>query len=242
MNTQEESENSSALEKISEEKLLAELARRLRSSPAVNPTTVASLESLTSELRDRVNQQLSSVPAPADTVSPQELTKKNWVEIIRQQGKGFLHGKILPDWLDESKHTQPQKSKDDLPNIFPGAFNMSVDMQNGQGAWSHRDFASAGRRPHSAFYFFLLLPEPKGSEFSQAVRQSPDLLEEVFQGVYPGLTERGLQRLQTDKIVHILAPDTIRDRSAAYKFMRRDFPKVLVKPWSYSRVVGEQPK
>jgi hypothetical protein len=45
-----------------------------------------------------------------------------------------------------------------------------------------------------------MLPQQEATEFINVVEQNVDILENAFQGVYPGMTERGMKRLKTDTI------------------------------------------
>lgn len=51
--------------------------------------------------------------------------------------------------------------------------------------------------------FFFYLPEPQASSFWAEVTESPDLIEGVFRGVYGEAIERGLTRVQANKLQYV---------------------------------------
>lgn len=106
--------------------------------------------------------------------------------------------------------------------------------------WSYRDYTPDNRGHHVLLKFSYVLPETEANKFSAAVEQDPDLLEEVFQGMYPGLVDRGLQRVQTDKVCFITLPTNkimgIYDDGIDFMQQVEGLPKK-----AYSRVIGEQP-
>lgn len=56
-------------------------------------------------------------------------------------------------------------------------------------------------RGPARFYFTFVLPEKEGDEFFSACKKNFDLIEEVFQSVYPGLTgKNGARRMITDRL------------------------------------------
>ncbi|MBI4009068.1 hypothetical protein HY357_02445 [Candidatus Roizmanbacteria bacterium] len=106
--------------------------------------------------------------------------------------------------------------------------------------WVHKDYTSGKNGVHTPIRLVTFLPEPEASQFSQAVVATPDLLEEVFQGMFPRLTAKGLQRVQTNKVIPITAPESVLDETGRMQFAKTQLP--LCKPITYSNIIGEQPK
>lgn len=282
------------LQRATVEQLQTELGRRLESAPTVDMSQLQLLESLTTRLRAKMNQR-------TDVATPREQAKQNeWVNILKEKGKGYLMGKIDTDWLNEAKGTHPIKGKKDGPFLETGEFNLNKkqireifndlpagavgasvasaiyewDSEDNKSThhfikgrsfkgnsklgtalnlnpdstwkpflhlmWAHEAYTSSDRGRHTPIEFITLLPEPDASRFESDVEGNPDLLEVVFQGMYPGLTERGLQRVQTDKLKIIQAPDHYLNQSERLAFARKDFSTFPEK--QYSHIVGEQPK
>ena len=196
---------------------------------------------------------------------------KNWAEIIRQRGHGFLLGAFKRDWLDPNdpeisrlfpgSRTRTNYEKyghfrtngdffidgmpglrllDQLPHAdSKGVFNQlvvgSIDPNTNYGR-------SIGiQSPHVAFIYTMwtpgyrsatvlrsifILSEKDGIGFLTQARENRDILEETFQGMYPGMTDRGMKRIKTEELIYGLRGDASQ-------------PKPQLQGWRYSRPIGE---
>jgi len=105
--------------------------------------------------------------------------------------------------------------------------------------WAHRAYTSSNRSNHTPVESIILLPEHDADELIQQIPKNPDILEEIFQGIYPELTDRGLQRVQADQVKLVQAPPDVLNQNTQAAFY--DNNKSKWNPLVYSRTIGEQP-
>jgi hypothetical protein len=104
-------------------------------------------------------------------------------------------------------------------------------------AWRHRDLP--GSRRHSNYFScHLFLPEAQATDLIRQVEEKPDLIEGVFQQLYPDLTgdnQDHLQRIQVEGLKIFQLPDE--EYSAAEAARQLQESEVL----PFSQPVGELP-
>ncbi|MDO8621241.1 MAG: hypothetical protein Q7R31_03085 [Candidatus Levybacteria bacterium] len=103
------------------------------------------------------------------------------------------------------------------------------------------DISQAGGQNPPDFKFLdfnFTLPPEESSQFSEAINRSPDLVEDAFQNVYPGLFgEKGIKRLIVKKltITDNIITKKIEDRERN-EFYRKQDPKEN-RPKAYNTVL-----
>lgn len=133
----------------------------------------------------------------------------------------------------------PQFSHDirDPANFFITS-NYLGDKVNRQilfGYYSWPDPRFDVNRGIAPLQFAFVLPLTEGEGFERAVVKNADLIEEIFQNVYPGLTgEQGMKRLIVNKVKYI----TGFNRNKAPFFSSKDMPfshPVGENAWNFSK-------
>ncbi len=108
--------------------------------------------------------------------------------------------------------------------------------------WEHKSSTPDSRGHHIPMGLHFFLPEPEASKFAQAVKNNPDILEDVFQGMYPTLT-KGLTRVNIKGVRFVDLPTndkmTYDGRIAFAKSVTSPESSYQVK--LYTRPTGEQP-
>lgn len=79
--------------------------------------------------------------------------------------------------------------------------------------YQHRMNIPNNKRPHNRFDLTMVLPQKDAVKLADAVLQTPQVIEQIFQGIFPELTgDSGLQRVQSGELLLATRPDLIVER------------------------------
>lgn len=106
--------------------------------------------------------------------------------------------------------------------------------------WSHINFTPDKRgNSNPPLSMVLFLPSEDADRLTREIRENPDLIEDIFQEKYGFATERGIQRVITDKLRILDFSDEKVKGMSEYDLTESylNFPTL-----QFSHPVGEQPK
>jgi len=149
---------------------------------------------------------------------------------VDPEGSSLIERIIHRTFAEEIRITRNESNRANLLSLQP------LDSKYGRFcnglfvcyvSWLSRASCPDGRGG-VGFKFSFVLPEKEKVEFLAALTGKYDLIEDIFQNVYPGLTgENGAKRMEVDKL-SVITPDI------------KPYPAQPPRA-SFSRLVGEMP-